>query len=528
MWRPSRVSTRGNGPPTKLYSTPVLQIAAHVLRALKKNAEEYLQQPVEHAVVTVPAYFNDRCACYSARLTLSSQRQATRDAGELAGLQVLRVVNEPTAAALASGIGLNSDDRNIAVYDLGGGTFDVSVLTCGEGFFQVRATNGDTFLGGEDFDTALFEYVFDAGLVDRAELLDDSTTLERLKDLLQQARIDLDSESQVTVSLPFMLRGKDSDTPRSHSFVLTREALDSISKPLVDRTLVPCGNSLRDADMSPEDIHEVVLVGGVSQMPLVRDAVTKMFGCEPKSSINPMHAVGLGAALQAGVLAGKVDDLILVDVTPLSLGIETLDGLFSVLIPRNTKVPTSLTESFSTGVDGQTTVQINVLQGERPLAADNHKLGEFLLTDIPPQAQGKPQIDVTFDINSDGIVRVSAKDKATEKEQRILIEPSSGLTRSHIEAVLEDAKSEKKEDRARVARAQEVANAQAVLRDVEDNLAKFASQLEKEVPEEKAKLEELLSAAWNIVESADQPLKGAMAVQKAAVETFRKAARSTS
>lgn len=411
------------------------EISAMILQKLKSDAEAYLGEKVEKAVITVPAYFND------------SQRQATKDAGKIAGLEVLRIVNEPTAAALAYGLE-KEEDQTILVFDLGGGTFDVSILELGEGFFEVKATSGDNKLGGDDFDQVIIDYLVKTFKKDTGiDLSQDKMALQRLKDAAEKAKKDLSGVTSSSISLPFITA--DATGPKHLELNLTRAKFEELSANLVERTMGPTRQALQDAGLSPNDITKVVLVGGSSRIPAVQEAIKKITGKEPHKGINPDEVVALGAAVQAGVLTGDVKDVVLLDVTPLSLGIETLGGVFTKLIERNTTIPTSKSQVFSTAADSQTSVDIHVLQGEREMAAYNKTLGRFQLTDIPPAPRGVPQIQVTFDIDANGIVNVSAKDMGTGKEQKITITSSSGLSDEEVEKMVKDAESNAEEDRKR-------------------------------------------------------------------------------
>jgi molecular chaperone DnaK len=411
------------------------QVSAMILQKMKETAEAYLGEKVEKAVITVPAYFND------------AQRQATKDAGKIAGLEVLRIINEPTAAALAYGLD-KREGKTIAVYDLGGGTFDISVLEIGDGVFEVKSTNGDTFLGGEDFDMRLVEYLAAEFKKDQGiELKNDKLALQRLKEAAEKAKIELSSSQQTEINLPFITA--DASGPKHLTLKLTRAKFESLVDDLVQRTVAPCKAALKDAGVSASDIDEVVLVGGMSRMPKVQEVVKQLFGKEPHKGVNPDEVVAMGAAIQAGVLQGDVKDVLLLDVTPLSLGIETLGGVFTRLIERNTTIPTKKSQTFSTAEDSQAAVTIRVSQGEREMAADNKLLGQFDLVGIPPAPRGVPQIEVTFDIDANGIVQVSAKDKGTGKEHQIRIQASGGLSDAEIEKMVKDAEANAENDKKR-------------------------------------------------------------------------------
>jgi molecular chaperone DnaK len=409
------------------------QISAFVLQKMKETAEKYLGQAVTKAVITVPAYFND------------AQRQATKDAGKIAGLEVLRIINEPTAASLAYGLDKKGGQK-IAVYDLGGGTFDVSILEIGDGVFEVKSTNGDTFLGGEDFDDEIVSYLIDEFKKDNGiNLRTDKLALQRLKEAAEKAKIELSSATQTEINLPFITA--DKTVPKHVNLKFTRAKLEALVGKLIERTLIPCKTALKDSGFSAAEINEVVLVGGMTRMPKVIEAVKNFFGKEPNKSVNPDEVVAMGAAIQAGVLQGDVKDVLLLDVTPLSLGIETLGGVSTKLIEKNTTIPTKKSQVFSTAEDNQPAVSIRVLQGEREMASDNKSLGNFELVGIPPASRGTPQIEVTFDIDANGIVSVSAKDKGTGKEQKIQIQASGGLTDEEIQKMVKEAEANKDEDK---------------------------------------------------------------------------------
>ncbi|MBI3456443.1 MAG: molecular chaperone DnaK [Candidatus Rokubacteria bacterium] len=425
----ARVDIRG-----KIYSPP--EISALVLRKLKEAAEAYMGEKVTKAVITVPAYFND------------SQRQATKDAGTIAGLEVLRIINEPTAASLAYGLDKKKKDEVIAVYDLGGGTFDISILEIGEGVFEVKATNGDTHLGGDDFDQGIIDWISDEFRKEHGiDLRKDRMALQRLKEAAEKAKCELSTTLQTEINLPFITA--DASGPKHLVMTLTRAKLESLVADLIERTIEPCRQAMKDAGVTPKQINEVILVGGQTRMPKVQELVRELFGKEPHKGVNPDEVVAVGAAIQAAVLAGEVKDVVLLDVTPLSLGIETLGSVMTVLIPRNTTIPTRKSEIFTTAADNQTSVEVHVLQGERPMARDNRTLGKFHLVGIPPAPRGVPQIEVTFDIDVNGILNVSAKDTATGKQQAITITASSGLTKDEVGRMVHEAEAHAEEDKGR-------------------------------------------------------------------------------
>ena len=462
------------------------QISAFILQKMKETAEAHLGEDVTEAVVTVPAYFND------------SQRQATKDAGKIAGLEVLRIINEPTAAALAYGLE-KKGSGTIAVYDLGGGTFDISILEIGDGVFEVKSTNGDTFLGGEDFDSRIIEYLADEFKKDQAiDLRQDRLALQRLKEAAEKAKIELSSSQQTEVNLPFITA--DQSGPKHLNIKITRAKLEALVDDLVERTVGPCKAALKDAGLSAGEIGEVILVGGMTRMPKIIETVKALFGKEPNRSVNPDEVVAVGAAIQAGVLKGDVKDVLLLDVTPLSLGIETLGGVFTRLIDRNTTIPTKKSNVFSTAEDNQNAVTVRVFQGEREMVVDNKLLGEFNLEGIPPAPRGAPQIEVTFDIDANGIVNVGARDKATGKEQAIRIQASGGLSDADIEKMVKDAEMHAAEDRARREEVEVRNQADSLIYTTEKNLAEYGDQVPAE---EKAAIEESVAALKTATEGGD-------------------------
>ncbi|HEX9726870.1 MAG TPA: molecular chaperone DnaK [Gemmatimonadales bacterium] len=447
----------------KQYTPP--EISAMILQKMRQTAEDYLGHSVEKAVVTVPAYFND------------AQRQATKDAGKIAGLEVLRIINEPTAAALAYGLDKKKEEK-VAVFDLGGGTYDISVLELAEGVFEVKATNGDTHLGGDDFDERIISWLIDEFKRDQGiDLSKDAMALQRLKEGAEKAKMELSSASQTEINLPFITA--DQSGPKHLNITLTRAKFEQLVDDLIQRTIEPMKKALDDAGLKPSEIDEVILVGGSTRIPKVQEIVKEFFGQEPHKGVNPDEVVGIGAAIQGGVLAGEVKDVLLLDVTPLSLGIETLGGVTTVLIARNTTIPTKKSEVFSTAENNQTTVEIHVLQGERDMALDNRTIGRFQLTGIPPAPRGVPQVEVTFDIDANGILHVSAKDKATGKEQKIRIEASSGLSDSEIDKMVKDAEAHASEDKERRDQVEQRNRLDAMVFEVEKNSKEWADRLDE-------------------------------------------------
>jgi molecular chaperone DnaK len=463
---PYKISKAGNGDAWveidgKSYSPS--QISGFILQKMKETAEAYLGQTVEQAVITVPAYFND------------AQRQATKDAGKIAGLEVLRIINEPTAAALAYGLD-KQKTGTIAVYDLGGGTFDISILEIGDGVFEVKSTNGDTFLGGEDFDMRLVNYLADEFQKEQGiDLRRDKLALQRLKESAEKAKIELSSTTQTEINLPFITA--DAAGPKHLTMKLTRAKFEALVDDLIQKTVEPCRKAIKDAGISAAEINEVVLVGGMTRMPKVQEVVKQFFGKEPHKGVNPDEVVAMGAAIQAGVLQGDVKDVLLLDVTPLSLGIETLGGVFTRIIDRNTTIPTKKSQVFSTAEDNQNAVTIRVFQGEREMASDNKILGQFDLVGIPPAPRGVPQVEVAFDIDANGIVNVSAKDKATNKEQQIRIQASGGLSEADVEKMVKDAEAHAEEDKKRKAAVEAKNHGEALVHSTEKALAEHGSKV---------------------------------------------------
>merc|ERR1719445_476104 len=460
----------------KVYSPS--QMGAYVLTKMKETAEGYLGTAAKNAVVTVPAYFND------------SQRQATKDAGQISGLNVLRVINEPTAAALAYGMD-KTEDKIIAVFDLGGGTFDISVLEIQKGVFEVKSTNGNTFLGGEDFDNHLLNHLVQEFKKEQGiDLTKDAMALQRVREAAEKAKVELSSAAQTDINLPYLTM--DASGPKHMNMKLTRAKFEQIVGDLIKKTVDPCLKAMKDAEVSKSDIGEVILVGGMSRMPKVQETCKEIFGRNPSKSVNPDEAVAMGAAIQGGVLAGDVTDVLLLDVTPLSLGIETLGGVFTKLINRNTTIPTKKSQVFSTAADGQTQVEIKVHQGEREMATDNKLLGQFQLIGIPPAPRGVPQIEVTFDIDANGIVNVHARDKGTGKEQQIVIQSSGGLSKDEIENMVKNAEAYAESDRQKRDLVEAVNQAEGILHDTESKMEEFKEQLPSEdVAKMKEKIQEV-------------------------------------
>ncbi|MBW2672298.1 MAG: molecular chaperone DnaK [Deltaproteobacteria bacterium] len=496
----AQITVRG-----KDYSTP--EISSMVLAKMKQTAEDYLGEKVTDAVITVPAYFND------------SQRQATKDAGKVSGLNVLRIINEPTAAALAYGLDKKGDEK-IAVFDLGGGTFDISVLERGGGVFEVKSTNGDTHLGGEDFDQKLIDYIADEFKKDQGiDLREDKMALQRIKEAAEKAKMELSTAMETDINLPFVTA--DASGPKHLNMKLTRAKLEMLVSDLIDKLAAPCNLALKDSGLAASDISEVILVGGMTRMPSVQEKVKEIFGKEPNKGVNPDEVVAVGAAIQGGVLAGDVKDVLLLDVTPLSLGIETLGGVMTKLIEKNATIPTKKSQTFSTAADNQPAVSIHVLQGERSMSADNRTLGRFELTGIPPAPRGLPQIDVTFDIDANGIVHVSAKDLGTGKEQSIKITASSGLSEEEIDKLVKEGESHEEEDKKKRELIELKNQADSMIYGVEKNLKEMGDQIDAD---QKTKIEESIASLKTAMEGDD--IEAIKAAQEEATQASHKLAEA--
>nr|CAI5861288.1 unnamed protein product [Callosobruchus analis] len=492
------------------------QIGAFILVKMKETAEAYLNTKVKNAVITVPAYFND------------SQRQATKDAGQIAGLNVLRVINEPTAAALAYGMD-KTDDKIIAVYDLGGGTFDISILEIQKGVFEVKSTNGDTFLGGEDFDNVLVNHLVSEFKKEQGlDITKDAMAMQRLKEAAEKAKIELSSSLQTDINLPYLTM--DASGPKHMNLKLSRAKFESLVNDLIKRTVEPCQKALKDAEVAKSDVGEILLVGGMTRMPKVQSLVQDVFGKQPSRAVNPDEAVAVGAAVQGGVLAGDVTDVLLLDVTPLSLGIETLGGVFTRLINRNTTIPTKKSQVFSTAADGQTQVEIKVYQGEREMANNNKLLGQFSLVGIPPAPRGVPQIEVTFDIDANGIVHVSARDKGTGKEQQIVIQSSGGLSKDEIENMVKNAEQYAQQDKVKKERVEAINQAEGIIHDTETKMEEYKDQLPKEecdkIKEEIGKVRELLAKKDDA--DPEEVRKATTTLQQSSLKLFEMAYKKVS
>ncbi len=487
---PYKIVRAGNGDAhvqmgSKTYAPP--QVSALVLQKLKQDAEAKLGEKITQAVITVPAYFND------------AQRQATKDAGQIAGLDVMRIINEPTASSLAYGVDKNKSDATVAVFDLGGGTFDISLLQLGDGVFEVKSTNGDTFLGGDDFDNRIIDWMIkefrqESGI----DLGNDQMALQRLRDAAEKAKIELSTVFETEINLPFITA--DASGPKHMVLNLSRSRMEQLVSDLLDRTMGPCQQAMNDAGLTSGGIDEVVLVGGMTRMPAVQAKVKDIFGKEPSRTVNPDEAVAMGAAMQAGVLVGDVQDILLLDVTPLTLGLETLGNVFTSLIPRNTTIPTSKSETFTTAADNQTSVEIHVLQGERPMAQDNKSIGKFILDGILPAARGVPQVEVTFDIDANGILSVSARDKGTGKEQKIVIQASSGLSKDEVEQMVDQAQQYAAEDEKKRAEAETRNQAESLVYSAEKLLAEQADKVPAELKQE---VEEKITALRTAIQQND-------------------------